>query len=201
MLPFPLNGVDGMSAKQDRAAPRTVADIERKYNFGKSFAEVMGIVEDTRNEVDSAYSELKDEIAEQSTSIRRDTMEIITEAQKTIGDLSQAVEQKVTAEDVSISIKETLDNGVDKVEIKETGYVFDSDGLKISKAGEQMANLLDNTGMYVKRSGTEILTANSDGVTAINLHAKKFLKIGDGEGRCRFEDYGLNRTGCFWTGG
>lgn len=201
MPPFPLNGVDGMSAKQDRAAPRTVADIERKYNFGKSFAEIMGIVDDTRNEVDSAYSELKDEIAEQSTSIRRDTMEIITEAQKTIGDLSQAVEQKVTAEDVSISIKETLDNGVDKVEIKETGYVFDSDGLKISKAGEQMANLLDNTGMYVKRSGTEILTANSDGVTAINLHAKKFLKIGDGDGRCRFEDYGLNRTGCFWTGG
>lgn len=201
MPPFPLNGVDGMSAKQDRAAPRTVADIERKYNFGKSFAEVMGLVEDTRNEVDSAYSELKDEIAKESTSIRRDTTEIITEAQKAIGDLTQAVEQKVTAEDVSITIKETLDNGVDKVEIKETGYVFDSDGLKISKAGEQMANLLDNTGMYVKRSGTEILTANSDGVTAFDLHAKTFLKIGSGDGRCRFEDYGLDRIGCFWTGG
>jgi hypothetical protein len=196
-----LNGVDGMSAKQDRAAPRTVADIERKYNFGKSFAEVMGLVEDTRNEVDSAYSELKDEIAKESTSIRRDTTEIITEAQKAIGDLTQAVEQKVTAEDVSITIKETLDNGVDKVEIKETGYVFDSDGLKISKAGEQMANLLDNTGMYVKRSGTEILTANSDGVTAFDLHAKTFLKIGSGDGRCRFEDYGNTRIGCFWTGG
>ena len=190
-----------MSAKQDRAAPRTVADIERKYNFGKSFAEVMGLVEDTRNEVDSAYSELKDEIAKESTSIRRDTTEIITEAQKAVGDLTQAVEQKVTAEDVSIAIKETLDNGVDKVEIKETGYVFDSDGLKISKAGEQMANLLDNTGMYVKRSGTEILTANSDGVTAFDLHAKTFLKIGSGDGRCRFEDYGLDRIGCFWTGG
>ena len=199
MPPFLLNGVDGM--KQDRAAPRTVADIERKYNFGKSFAEVMGLVEDTRKEVDSAYSELKDEIAKESTSIRRDTTEIITEAQKAIGDLTQAVEQKVTAEDVSITIKETLDNGVDKVEIKETGYVFDSDGLKISKAGEQMANLLDNTGMYVKRSGTEILTANSDGVTAFDLHAKTFLKIGSGDGRCRFEDYGLDRIGCFWTGG
>ena len=73
MLPFLLNGVDGMSVKQDKAAPRTVADIERKYNFGKSFADIMGLIDDTRNEVDSAYSELQNEITEQSTSIRRDT--------------------------------------------------------------------------------------------------------------------------------
>lgn len=36
-------------SKQDLNAPRTAADIERKYNFGKSFAEVMGIATDARD--------------------------------------------------------------------------------------------------------------------------------------------------------
>ena len=204
MPPFPMNGVDWMSAKQDRAAPRTVVDIERKYNFGKSFAEVMGIVEDTRNEVDSAYSELSDEIKNQSTELWRNTQEIVAKATVTTNDsisaLTQTVETKVSAEDVSITIKEELEKGVDRVETA-TGYVFDSEGLKINKTGEAMSNLLDNTGMYVKRSGTDILTANNKGVTAMDLHAKTYLKIGSGDGRCRFEDYGVNRIGCFWTGG
>lgn len=36
-------------SKQDLVAPRTAADIESKYNFGKSFAEVMGIATDARD--------------------------------------------------------------------------------------------------------------------------------------------------------
>lgn len=204
--------------KQDRAAPRTVADIERKYNFGKSFAEIMGLIDDTREEVDSAYSELRSEITEQSTSIRRDTEQIVMQATQTveqveknvnesldgvnesIDELTTAVETKMTAEEVTITVQQEIAKGVDRVETK-TGYVFDSEGLKISKSGEQMSNLLDNTGMYVKRSGTDILVANDKGVEALNLHAKKFLKIGDGDGRCRFEDYLADRIGCYWTGG
>ena len=218
MLPFLLNGVDGMSVKQDRAAPRTVADIERKYNFGKSFAEIMGLIDDTRNEVDSAYSELKSEVTEQTTAIRRDTEEIVMEAKKTVEQVEQkvdeslegvnesittltsAVETKMTAEQVSITVQQEIAKGVDRVETS-TGYVFDSEGLKINKAGSGIANTLDNTGMYVERDGVEILTANDGGVSAMDLHAKTFLKIGSDGGRCRFEDYGTNRIGCFWTGG
>lgn len=33
-------------SKQDRVAPRTAADIERKYNFGQTFAEFAGLVSD-----------------------------------------------------------------------------------------------------------------------------------------------------------
>lgn len=218
MLPFLLNGVDGMSVKQDRAAPRTVADIERKYNFGKSFAEIMGLIDDTRNEVDSAYSELRNEVTEQTTAIRRDTEQIVMEAKKTvelaeqkvdeslegvnesITTLTSAVETKMTAEQVSITVQQEIAKGVDRVETS-TGYVFDSEGLKINKAGSGISNILDNTGMYVERDGVDILTANMDGVKAMDLHAKTFLKIGSGDGRCRFEDYGTNRIGCFWTGG
>lgn len=218
MLPFLLNGVDGMSVKQDRTAPRTVADIERKYNFGKSFAEVMGLIDDTRNEVDSAHSELRSEIIEESTAIRRDTGQIVMEATKTveqveknvneslegvtksIEELTSTVETKMDAEQVSITVKQELSKGVERVETS-TGYVFDSEGLKINNSGSGISNTLDNTGMYVKRDGVDMLTANSDGVSAKDLHAKTFLKIGSEDGRCRFEDYGTDRIGCFWTGG
>ena len=209
MLPFLLNGVDGMSAKQDRSAPRTVADIERKYNFGKSFAEIMGLIDDTRDEVDSAYSELQNEITEQSTSLQRTAEEIVAKAVTKeeiadvygdIDELKTEVETRMTSEAVTIAIREELENGVESVDTK-TGYRFDKDGLSISKTGEEVANLIDNTGMYVKRSNENVLVANKDGVEATDLHAKTYLKIGSGEGRSRFEDYGINRTGCFWTGG
>lgn len=218
MPPFSLNGVDGMSVKQDRVAPRTVADIERKYNFGKSFAELMGLIDDTRNEVDSAYSELRSEVIEQSTELWRSTSEIVAKATETveqveknvneslegvndsISTLTSAIETKMTAEQVSITVQQEIAKGVDRVETT-TGYVFDSEGLKINKTGSGMSNTLDNTGMYVKRDGVDILTANSEGVSAKDLHAKTFLKIGSGDGRCRFEDYGTTRIGCFWTGG
>lgn len=207
-----------MSAKQDRTAPRTVADFERRYNFGKSFAEIMGLIDDTREEVDSAYSALRNEVTEQSTELWRSTSEIVAKAtesveqvEKNVNDslevvndnistLKSTVETKMTAEQVSITVQQEIAKGVDRVETT-TGYVFDSEGLKINKEGSGMSNTLDNTGMYVKRDGVDILTANSEGVSAKDLHAKTFLKIGSGDGRCRFEDYGTNRIGCFWTGG
>ena len=207
-----------MSVKQDRAAPRTVADIERKYNFGKSFAEIMGLIDDTRNEVDSTYSELRSEVSEQATSIRRDTEQIVMQATKTVEQveknvndslgavnkdietIAKTVETKMTAEQVAITVQQEIAKGVDRVETS-TGYVFDSEGLKINKAGSGISNTLDNTGMYVERDGVDILTANSEGVSAMDLHAKTYLKIGSEDGRCRFEDYGMNRIGCFWTGG
>lgn len=106
-----------------------------------------------------------------------------------------------TSEELNSAQQETQDqimdqisqNGVDKV-ITETGYTFDKNGLRISKSGEQMENLLDNTGMYVTRSGEEILTANNQGVQALNLTAKQYLIAGQ---HARFEDYTPGRTACF----
>ena len=79
-----------------------------------------------------------------------------------------------------------------------TGYTFDEDGLRINKDGEEMENLLDNTGMYVNRGDDNILTANHEGVDAINLRSRQFLIIGDNS---RIENYGTNRTACFYIGG
>lgn len=200
-----------MSAKQDRSYARTAQDIERKYSFGKTFGEMLGLINDTRDKVDSVESEFRDEIKEQTTALRRDSQEIVLEAEErltqsiadvsnSVADLSSKVELKLDAEAVKIEIEKEISDGVDRV-VTKTGYVFDEDGLSISKEGEEIKNKLDNTGMYVKKQDEEILTANKDGVKATDLHAKTFLIIGAGNGRSRFEDYGVDRTACFWIGG
>ncbi len=61
-----------MSAKQDRTAPRTAADIERRYNFGQSFGEIMGIATDARKVAEVANEEVRkchSEILELADSI------------------------------------------------------------------------------------------------------------------------------------
>lgn len=192
-----------MSDKQDRAAPRTAMDIERKYNFGKKFSEILGLIDDSRDKVDSAVSGLRNEITKTATELKRDTEQIVATATKEISDdvseISKKVELKVDASAVNIAIEQRMAEGIDQV-VTATGYRFDADGMSISRAGEEMTNRLDNTGMYVERSGEEILTANNKGVTATNLHAKTYLTIGKDGGRSRIEDYKSDRTGVFWIG-
>lgn len=200
-----------ISSKQDIAHARTAQDIERKYSFGKTFAEMLGLINDNRDKIDSVESSLREEIKEQSTSLKRDTEQIVMEAKRDITevisevdnkivDVSNEVKMKLDADAVSIIVKEEVSSGVERVETK-SGYVFDSKGLNISKEGSEIANLIDNTGMYVKKGSENVLVANASGVDATDLHAKTYLIIGEGEGRSRFEDYGIDRTGCFWVGG
>lgn len=204
-----------MSVKHDRGYARTAQDLERKYSFGKTFGEMLGLINDNRDKVDSVESELRSEIVAQATTLKRDTEQIVATATQTlktelseeiegvsdsVAELTKDVEMKISADDVSIVVREEIANGVDRVETS-TGYTFDYDGLTISQEGEEMENKIDNTGMYVTRYGDEILTANNEGVGAVNLHAKTYLIVGADEGRSRFEDYGIDRTGCFWIGG
>jgi hypothetical protein len=204
-----------MGVKQDRTYARTAQDLERKWKFGKSFAELLGLINDNRDKVDSVESSLRNEITEQSTTLKRDTEQIVMQATETvrtelnegisgvnenISELSSKVEMKVDANSVNIAIESAMQEGVDRVYTK-MGYSFDDEGINISKSGSEIANKLDHTGMYVKKSGNEVLTANANGVKATDLHANTYLIIGKGNGRSRFEDYGINRTACFWIGG
>ena len=108
----------------------------------------------------------------------------------------------MSAEDVTIAIRNEITNGatVTKVETT-TGFKFDEEGLTISKSDSQMKTNIDEDGMSIVRNDMEVLNADSDGVTAYNLHAKTYLIMGS---TSRFEDYvknGKKRTGCFWIGG
>lgn len=51
-------GVIFMSEKQDGHSARTAAELEQKYNFGKTFAEVIGLATDARNTAEEVKTTL-----------------------------------------------------------------------------------------------------------------------------------------------
>ena len=59
-------------SKQDRTAPRTASDIERKYNFGKTFAELIGAAQAAQNAAEKAQQELDSLTAEEVFNILTD---------------------------------------------------------------------------------------------------------------------------------
>lgn len=115
-----------------------------------------------------------------------------------ISTIRNKVDLQITEDEVDIQIDKKLQNGVNKVETS-TGFKFDEDGLNISKSGSTTNTQITENGMSVNNTetGEEMLTANKDGVDAANLRATTYLIVG---GRSRFENYGTNRTGCFWIG-
>jgi hypothetical protein len=114
----------------------------------------------------------------------------------TVGELTQKVNATMSAEDIKLEIKTEIANGTAKVETA-TGYTFNEDGLTISKSGSEMTTTITEDGMTVKKDGNAVLTANNEGVTAIDLKAQTYLIIGKNS---RLQDNG-NRTVCFWIGG
>lgn len=106
-------------------------------------------------------------------------------------------EMQLTADGLTIEVQNLQQGSVSSVTTR-TGYTFNDEGLRIQKAGEEMENKLDNTGMYVVRSGEPMLTANNEGVLATDVTIRNFLNMGMNS---RFEDYtdGTDsaRTGCF----
>ena len=124
------------------------------------------------------------------------------EMEKTFSDFSKQTaerfaEMQLTADGLSIEVQGLRNQGATKVTTR-IGYTFDDDGLRIKKPGEEMENKMDNTGMYVMRSGEPMLTANNDGVVATDVTVRNFLNMGENS---RFEDYtdgtDTARTGCF----
>ena len=101
-----------------------------------------------------------------------------------------------TANDINLRVESIETTGATKVKTG-TGFTFDEEGLRINKDNSGIENLIDNTGMYVKQDGAEVLSVNEVGVKAKDLHAVTYLWIGS---HSRFEDYEGNRTGCFWIG-
>ena len=141
-----------------------------------------------------------DKQSQEITFLVTNTEDISGKVGDVVSRVTRMAEVMMDADSVDIKISTAID-GINSVKTS-TGYTFDEEGLKISKEGESMENLLDNTGMYVTRDGEEILGANHDGVTALNLTSRQFLIVGDNS---RFEDYNngtdSRRTACFYIGG
>ena len=112
----------------------------------------------------------------------------ITKMQTTIQQLPDSI---------NFTVSEAI-NGQDSFS-PATGYTFDAEGLKIEKAGSAVHNRLDDTGMYVTRTSDDsaVLTANNNGVNAVNLTARNFLIFGT---HARFEALPSDdtRVACFY---
>lgn len=110
--------------------------------------------------------------------------------------LTQKVENSMTADQVHLAISTELSKGVNKVTTS-TGFTFNEAGLTISKSDSEITTNIDEDGMSIYKNNEEVLTADNTGVTQINATIKQYLIVGKNS---RFEDYGNDRTGCFWIG-
>ena len=141
-----------------------------------------------------------DNISTTVSNIQEENATNINSINNALQTLTNEVETKVTAEQLSIAVKEGIGNGVNKVSTT-TGFTFDSNGLKINKDGSKISTTITEDGMKVYKNEEVVLTADNTGVNARNLHATTYLMIGKNS---RFEDYvnhkGEDRTGCFWIG-
>lgn len=122
--------------------------------------------------------------------------------QKNIEEIQKKTELKMDADKVTIEIQKAIANGTGKVTTS-TGHTFDENGMTISKSNSDLSTTITDDGMEItKHQGAEneekMLTANSNGVDAKNLHATTYMIVGKNS---RFEDFGEDRTGCFWIGG
>lgn len=159
-----------MSAKQDRQGVRSASDLERKYQFGKTFAELMGIANDARDKVDSVESSLQSELRETATSISRDTERIVMAASENytktteFDDFKASYESdlEVTAKQISMNFeanKESISDVDGKVqrinEELEKHFEFTADGLVIKAGAGSMQLLLDNDVIRFMKDGQE----------------------------------------------
>ena len=181
-------------SKQDRQGVRTPADLERKYNFDKRFAEIMGIANDARDSVEKVESTLRDEMKNQVTSITRDTEQIIMSALEEYvrtGDFETyketvSAEIAVMADKVSISVSETVRNEVNsasdqlQAQINEIrmNYDFGPDGQYIGKKDSDTMLRLVNDMMQILVSGVAATTVDKTGLTADEANIKT-IHMGD----------------------
>ena len=183
-------------SKQDAVYTRTATDIERKYNFGKTFAEMLGLIDENRHQVDSMVSSLYSEIQNQSTAITRNTEQIIMSALQDYRKTEDAEsfeqrlesELKVMAAEIALNFSsytnelKTVDDELKRViEDLEKHFLFSVDGLTI-KAGENAMQLvLDNDIIRFVKNGEDFGWWDGDTLETsnINIGVGKFAQFGD----------------------
>lgn len=151
----------------------------------------------------SKYSKLSiradDILVSTGSSIEKELDNLKTSASDAIEDIEEIKKQidlKIDSDQVAIEIENAITNGARSVSTT-TGYTFNENGLTVSKTDSDIKTTITENGMAVKKNDKEVLTANANGVNAKDLKASTYLIIGENS---RFEDYGTDRTGCFWIG-
>lgn len=173
--------------------------VDNPVTIGGALKQTFAKVDKVNKQIELVVSDVNG-YTERIAQIEMTTDDITASVSKMDNEVSQLtneVNAKMSAEDVSISIQTAMGEGVERVTTT-TGFTFNEEGLHINKENSEITTSITEDGMAVYRNNTEVLTADNLGVKAEDLHATTFLIIGKNS---RFEDYNSNRTGCFWIGG
>lgn len=185
----------------------SVSTLETKTNNDKVELETQ--ITQTKSDISLVASEAEtnksdiaaikintESISSSVSALETKTDEAVEGIEKKVTELETQITQ--TADNVKIEIKEEiLAAGASSVTTS-TGFTFNEEGLTVEKTNSEMKTTISEDGMKVYKNNTEVLTADNEGVKAIDLHATTYLIVGSNS---RFENYGSNRTGCFWIGG
>lgn len=195
-----LKYTGGLSADSDFDMPREESPQSNPTSIGERVNQTIARVDKINQRITIEASRtdgLESDIANivVSTDDITQSVKKVQEDNGVITERISAIEE--TSDRISASVKSIVDNGVSKV-VTETGATLDLDGLHVTKSGEEMESRIDYSGLYVERADIAILTANANGVEAENVTVRTYLTIGKNS---RLEDYGSNRTGCFYVGG
>jgi len=159
-----------VSTKQDRQGVRTAPQLEQKFNFGKTFAELLGLINDNRDRVDKVQSSVYDEITQMATALTRDAEEIVLGAlanysKKTdLEDFEKSVvaELEIMAEQISMTFNSLITEitNVDGdlqtiIEELEKHFEFSINGLTIKAGANSMQLILDNDVIQFAKNGQQ----------------------------------------------
>lgn len=169
-------------SKQDRQQVRSAADLERKFNFGKTFAEMLGLINDARDAVDSVESTLRSEIKEQVTSITRDTERIVMAALESYAETGDLEELEQT-------VKSELSVMADKISMN-----FDTVETKLSDVNGELQTVTETMSKHFDFSVDGLLIKSGENGTGLLLDSDliQFQKNGSLGGNWDGEDF---RTG------
>ena len=166
------------------------------YDIGQDVNDLKGQVQANTESIASLQINA-DNISATVKEIQTNTEEALETVGSDIATLTKQVQASMTSEDVSILIQQEMADGVNSV-TTETGYKFDKDGLTIKKSGHEMSTKVDEDGMTIYKNESEVmLDVDNQGVTAKNINVSTYLIVGSNS---RFENYGSDRTGCFFIG-
>lgn len=171
-------------SKQDRQVVRTASDLERKYQFGKQFAEIMGIALDAQKSVSEIESTIHNEVLEQMTSITRDMEQILLSALAKYVKDSEFEEFKMTLEtefgvlasgifgrvtSVEESVEKVNEDLQEKFNTITKYFTFNVDGMTIGQTDNPNKVVIDNDEITILVGDKVVQTFKSDGTGLIPI--------------------------------
>ncbi len=189
---FQAKGVLEYSEKVN-SIQRDVKNLKGKTNvLERTIEETRSLITDEENGLQTQITQNAESISSSVKEIR-EKMDGLQHTMSTkISELSDSVKIEI---EQTTKIKDELQEVTEST--KKTQYEFSTEDFVVSKSGSEMETHISDDGMRVLKNSQNVLVANNQGVEATNLQAKTYLIVGKNS---RFEDFGSNRTGCFWIG-